>query len=70
MQDIYQKDLLYNEIKAAKMKMMEFNSLVRGVSAVHPDLNFENLPAPRGKNAKKPMSNVLREEFFQHLEDP
>ena len=71
MQENYEKDLLiYNEIRAAKTKMIEFNSLVLGVSAVHPELNFENWPAPRGKNAQKPMSNVLREEFLQHLENP
>ena len=70
-QETYEKDLLRcKEIRAAKTKMIEFNSLVLGVSAVHPELNFKNWPATRGKNAQKPLSNVLREEFLQHLDNP
>ena len=56
MQENYEKDLVeYNEIKAAKTKIIEFNSLVLGVSAVHPELNFENWSAPHGKNTQKPL---------------
>ena len=70
-QENYERDLCnYNEIRSAKMKMIEFNSLVLGVNAVHPELNFENWPAPRGKNAQRPLSNVLKEDFRQHLGKP
>merc|ERR1711923_369828 len=68
--DEYEKDLQeWKDIKAAKEKMIEFNSLVLGVFAVHPELDFENWPAPRGKNPYKPSKNVLHETFLEHLED-
>ena len=39
----YEKDVeKYNQIKAAKEKMIEFNSLLQGIYAVHPELDFEN----------------------------
>ena len=49
--------------------MIEFNSLLLGVYAVHPELNFENWPMPHGKNPYKPSKNVLYETFMEHLED-
>ena len=60
----------YNNIIAAKEKMIDFNSLLLGVFAVHPELDFENWPAPYGKNPHRPLSNVLRESFMQHLDNP
>ncbi len=51
MKEDYEKNAQkYKEIKAAKEKMIEFNSLLLGVYTVHPELNFENWPAPLGKN--------------------
>ena len=50
--------------------MIEFNSLIYGVYAVHPELDFENWPAPRGKNPYKPKTNVLRDDLLKYLGDP
>ena len=70
-QEQYEKDVKkYDEIKAAKEKMIEFNSLIHGVYAVHPELDFENWPAPRGKNPYKPKTNVLRDDLLKYLGDP
>ena len=70
MKEDYERELQkYHEIKAAKEKMIEFNSLLLGVYAVHPELNFENWPMPHGKNPYKPSKNVLYETFIEHLQD-
>ena len=70
-QEKYEKDVKkYNEIKASKEKMIEFNSLILGIYAVHPELDFENWPTPRGKNLHKPTTNVLREDLMKYLENP
>ena len=50
--------------------MIEFNSLLLGIYAVHPELDFENWPAPRGKNPHKPTSNVLRDDLLKYIRDP
>ena len=67
----YERMLIrFNEIKAAKEKMIEFNSLILGIYAVHPELDFENWPAPRGKIPDKPKSNVLRDDLLKYIGDP
>ena len=70
-QEHYENDVQrYNDIKAAKEKMIEFNSLLLGIYAVHPELDFENWPAPRGKNPYKPSTNVLLDDLLKYLGDP
>ena len=42
MHERYNKEVqAYEEIVAAKEKMIEFNALAMGVFAVHPELDFE-----------------------------
>ena len=50
--------------------MIEFNSLILGIYAVHPELDFENWPTPIGKNPHKPTTNVLQEDLLQYLGNP
>ena len=50
--------------------MIEFNSLIHGVYAVHPELDFENWPAPRSINPYKPKTNVLCDDLLKYLGDP
>ncbi|MCP3932070.1 MAG: hypothetical protein GY705_23605, partial [Bacteroidetes bacterium] len=50
-----------DDIKNAKNKMIEFNSLLAGIFALHPDLNPAHWPPPLGQNPYTPEINVLRE---------
>ena len=71
MHERYNKEVqAYEEIVAAKEKMIEFNALAMGVFAVHPELDFENWPLPYGKNPYRPLKNVLRESFTEHEDEP
>ena len=40
--------------------MIEFNSLLAGVFALHPELNPTLWPPPLGQNPYKPPNNILR----------
>ena len=50
-------------------KMINFNSLLAGVFALHPDLNPVNWPPPLGQNPYPPEVNVLREPI-KDFDDP
>merc|ERR1712029_135873 len=52
-----------DDITAAKIKIIEFNSLLAGVFALHPELNPVYWPAPLGQCPYKSDKNVLRESI-------
>merc|ERR1712173_14551 len=57
------------DIVNAKKKMIEFNSLLAGVFALHPELNPTLWPPPLGQNPNKPSNNVLRQKV-EKWDDP
>ena len=50
-----------------KKKLIEFNSNIAGITAVHPEYNPQEWPAPHGTNVYKPPVNPLRESFTNKL---
>ena len=64
------KMLKNTDIKSTKEMTIEFNSLLPRIYALHPELDFENWPTPRGKNPHKPTSNFLRDDLLRSLRDP
>ena len=61
---------LSEHIKASKKKIEEFNSHIMGVSAIHPDVDPANWPAPYGQNVYRPVNNVLRVPFEKIKNNP
>ena len=53
------------DIYDAGMKLVEFNSHVAGVTAVHPEKDPNFWPGPYGRNVYKPPNNPLRECFTE-----
>ena len=57
-------------IQKARNKMEKFNSIITGISAVHPEVDPVKWPAPWGQNVYKPSNDVLRTDFENFIEDP
>jgi hypothetical protein len=58
-----------DDITNAKNKMINFNSLLAGIFALHPELNPVDWPPPLGQNPYPPEVNVLREPIID-FDDP
>ena len=58
------------KIKEARIKMTQFTSYLMGISAIHPETNPSEWPAPHGQNIYKPAENVLRSDFEKFKDDP
>ena len=58
------------KIHEAQNKLAQFNSEIIGTSAIHPDADPTNWPAPHGQNVYKPKTNVLRESFINFIDNP
>ena len=58
-----------DDINNAKNKMIEFNSLLAGIFALHPQLDPVHWPPPLGQNPYTPEINVLREPI-KDFNDP
>ena len=61
---------LWEKICEARNKMAYFNSYTAGVSALHPEKDPVNWPAPHGLNVFKPAVNVTRQDFTEFANDP
>ena len=58
------------KIKQARQKITHFTSYIMGVTAIHPEINPTEWPAPYGHNIYKPAENVLRSDFQNFKDDP
>ena len=58
------------KIKEARKKMEHFNSYLMGITAIHPESNPYEWPAPHGQNIYKPAENVLRSDLEKIKDDP
>ena len=58
------------KIKEARIKMEQFTSYFMGISAIHPETNPYEWPAPHGQNIYKPAENALRSDFENFKDDP
>ena len=68
--EIDEKHPLFEKINEARNKMAYFNSYTIGVSAIHPEKDPVNWPAPHGLNVFKPAVNVTRQDFTEFADDP
>ena len=68
--EVDEAKVLIEKIQNAREKIERFNSIISGVSAVHPEVDPVKWPAPWGQNVYKPSNDVLRTDFEDHIDNP